>query len=188
MGPTTNPTSMRHAMHRCLVAFTVLLIAPRIADAQLRDTSLRESSVKATASTPDGAPLAWMAGCWEQRTPRRIVQELWLPPASGTMIGMGRTLRHTAAGDSLVEMEFLRIVARDGAWAYLAQPGGQPPTEFTSHAAGDTSVTFTNLQHDFPQQITYRRRGADSLVARVEGVVNGATRAIEFPYARGACW
>lgn len=177
---------MRHAMHRCLVALAALLAVPRIAAAQ--PTSSRDTVVKATGLAAPAAPLAWMAGCWEQKTPRRIVQELWLPPASGTLQGMGRTLRRTATGDSLVEMEFLRIVARDGAWVYLAQPGGQPPTEFTSHAAGDTSVTFTNLQHDFPQQVTYRRRGADSLVARVEGVVNGATRAIEFPYARARCW
>ena len=163
---------------------SVVATAPRVARAQApRDRA------SASASAPvASAPLAWMAGCWEQRTPRRIVQELWLPPASGTLQGMGRTLRRTAAGDSLVEMEFLRIVARDGAWVYLAQPGGQPPTEFTAHAMSDTSVTFTNLQHDFPQQVTYTRRGADSLVARVEGVVNGATRTIEFPYARAVCW
>src|SRR5690349_1279029 len=143
----------------------------------------------APASTPSvAAPLAWMAGCWEQRTPRRLVQELWLPPASGALQGMARTLRRTAAGDSLVEMEFLRIVARDGAWVYLAQPNGQPPTEFTAHVVADTSVAFTNLAHDFPQRIEYTRRGADSLVARVEGMVNGKTRTIVFPYARARCW
>ena len=144
-----------------------------------------------TPSPTSTVPLGWFAGCWELRTPRRIVQELWLPPASGSLIGMSRTLRRTAAGDSLVEFEFLRVTRRDDAWVYHAQPNGRPPTEFTAHAAqhaGDTSVTFTNLAHDFPQRITYRRRGADSLVARVEGPMNGATRAIEFPYARAACW
>ena len=147
----------------------------------------------AAQSSGDGAstplPLAWLAGCWEQRTPRRIVQELWLPPASGTLQGMGRTLRRTAAGDSVTEFEFLRIVARaGGTWVYLAQPGGRPPTEFTANGVSDTLVTFTNLQHDFPQRVSYARRGADSLLARVEGPVNGTTRAIVFAYARSACW
>ena len=148
----------------------------------------RDASAQSSSGTP--APLAWLAGCWEARNARRTVQELWLPPAGGTLQGMGRTLRRTAAGtDSVAEFEFLRIVPREGgAWVYLAQPGGRPATEFTAHAASDTSVTFTNLAHDFPQRITYTRRGADSLVARVEGTVNGTTRAIEFPYARAACW
>jgi len=164
-------------MRPALPAVVALLLGvmPRALDAQ------------SSGSTP-AAPLAWLAGCWEMRNARRTVQELWLPPASGMLQGMGRTLRRTAAGDSVAEFEFLRIVARGDDWVYLAQPGGRPATEFTAHAASDTGITFTNLRHDFPQRITYARRGADSLIARIEGTVNGATRTIEFPYARASCW
>lgn len=108
--------------------------------------------------------------CWEAMCPRRTVQEAWLAPAGGMLQGMGRTLRRglLAAGDSVAGFEFLRIEPRAGGrWVYLAQPGGRPPTEFTANAAGDTSVTFTNLRHDFPQRVGYARRGADSLVARI---------------------
>jgi hypothetical protein len=170
----------RAASHAC-AALAALVLAATACAAQGAATAAASSAISEI-------PLGWFAGCWELRTPRRIVQELWLPPASGSLIGMSRTLRRTAAGDSLVEFEFLRVTRRDDAWVYHAQPNGRPPTEFTAHATGDTSVTFTNLAHDFPQRITYTRRGADSLVARVEGPMNGATRAIEFPYARATCW
>jgi hypothetical protein len=41
--------------------------------------------------------------------------------------------------------------------------------------------------HDFPQRVIYRRAGADSLVARVEGTTPNGMRAVGFPYARVAC-
>ena len=178
-------TLARRAASCASVALAALVLATTACAAQGTTTSPASAPASPAISA---IPLGWFAGCWEQRTSRRIVQELWLPPASGSLMGMSRTLRRTAAGDSLVEFEFLRVTRRDDAWIYHAQPNGRPPTEFTAHVAGDTSVTFTNLAHDFPQRITYTRRGADSLVARVEGTVNGATRAIEFPYARAACW
>src|SRR5690349_17585979 len=126
-----------------LAVLASLIALSRPAAAQPRDTT-----AKVVAPAKTAAPLSWMAGCWEQRTPRRTVQELWLPPAGGMLQGMGRTLRRSAngaEGDSVAEFEFLRIVERAGARVYLAQPNGQPPTEFTTRAtlsAGDTSVTF----------------------------------------------
>ena len=108
-------------------------------------------------------------------------------PAGGLMLGVGRTLRRTAAGDSVSEFEFVRISERDGRLVYKAQPSGQATAEFISEEVSDSSVTFANLAHDFPQRVRYRRRGTDSLLARIEGTRNGALRGIDFPYARSAC-
>jgi len=46
------------------------------------------------------------------------------------------------------------------------------------------SVVFENLRHDFPQRIIYRRVSEDSLIARIEGMINGAKRSIDFPYRK----
>jgi uncharacterized protein DUF6265 len=51
----------------------------------------------------------------------------------------------------------------------------------------DSAVTFENPSHDFPQRIIYRRRGADSLLARVEGMRGGQLRGSDYPYRRVAC-
>ena len=104
-------------------------------------------------------------------------------PRGGAMLGMSRTTR----GDSVVEYEHLRIFERGGRTVYAAMPSGQSAAEFETATTGDSLVTFENPAHDFPQRIIYRRRGADSLVARIEGTRNGQPSGIDFPYRRVAC-
>jgi hypothetical protein len=130
--------------------------------------------------------VAWLAGCWRQTSPanKRVVDEQWMSPRGGTMLGMSRTVRDDSV---LTELEHLQILVRAGRLVYHAEPGGQPPADFEARAVSDTLVIFENAAHDFPQRIIYRRRGADSLIARIEGTRNGGVRGIEFPYARASC-
>jgi hypothetical protein len=127
--------------------------------------------------------LTWLAGCWEQAAGPRLVEEQWTRPRAGLMLGSGRTVR---AG-TLVEFEQTRIFERGGRLVYGANPSGQAPAEFESIELSDSSVTFENPAHDFPQRVMYRRRGADSLIGRVEGSRGGKVRGVDFPYARVAC-
>jgi hypothetical protein len=127
--------------------------------------------------------LGFLAGCWQlARGPVQIAEQ-WLAPAGGTMLGVSRTVR----GEHTVEYEFLRIIEREGQLVYIAMPSRQETTEFTAATAADSAVEFSNPAHDFPQRIRYARRGADSLVARIAGTVNGAERAREFAFVRGSC-
>ena len=144
-----------------------------------------------TGAAPSVAPdrtgidrLAWMAGCWEQRTGARIGHEQWMAPLGGTMLGMSRTV----VRDTTREYEHLRIEQRaTGEVAYIASPSGQPTATFVASVVSDTLVRFENPQHDFPQRIQYRRVRADSLVARIEGTRNGQVRGIDYPLRRVAC-
>lgn len=131
--------------------------------------------------------LAWLSGCWERRGQRGVTEEQWARPAGGTMIGFSRTVRRVADRDSTAEYEFLRVFVRDGKLVYAALPSGQRYTEFTETSATDSAVVFENPRHDFPQRVTYTRRGADSVVARIDGSVQGRVRAIDFPYVRVRC-
>jgi len=125
---------------------------------------------------------AFMHGCWERRSGNRQVEEQWMRPRGGTMMGMSRTVR----GDTVVEYEFVRLFERNRALVYAAQPSGQPPAEFTSTEITEGVITFANPRHDFPQRIMYRLVG-DSLHARVEGSMNGRERGVDFRYARVRC-
>lgn len=125
----------------------------------------------------------WMAGCWEMRTATRVVEEYWMPPRGGTMLGMGRTV----VRDSMIEFESTLIRQRAGRLVYAANPSGQSPTTFPSIAANADSVVFEASEHDFPQRVGYARRGADSLLAWIEGTSNGRPRRVPFSYARIAC-
>jgi hypothetical protein len=127
---------------------------------------------------------SWLAGCWEARTGGRVTMEMWLPPAGGMMIGGSRT----TMGDTTREFEHLRLVVKDGRLIYTAIPSGQRETAFTSTTVSDTLLVFENLQHDFPQRIIYRRRGTDSVVARVEGpAADGTTRGFTTSMRRAIC-
>jgi len=104
-------------------------------------------------------------------------------PRGGTMMGMGRTVR----GDSTVEWEHLRIAAEGDTLVYHAIPSGQPAAAFRAISVSADAVTFEDKAHDFPQRVIYRRAGADSLHARVEGIMRGQQRGIDFRYQRASC-
>ena len=126
---------------------------------------------------------SWLAGCWELRAGARVTQEQWMAPLGGAMLGMSRTV----ARDTVREWEHLVIGPRDGSIAYTAKPSRQLETVFPATQLSDSLLVFENLAHDFPQRIMYRRRGADSVVARIEGPRNGQTRGIDFPMRRASC-
>lgn len=136
----------------------------------------------APAPPPDINKLAFIGGCWTLVRPNGTkIEEQWLAPAGGAMIGMSRSVRD----GKLREFEFMRIVpAADGKLQYVAIPSGQPEATFPVKEIGDNAVTFENPQHDFPQRILYRLVDKDTLVARIEGSVGGQARAADFPYKR----
>ena len=135
------------------------------------------------ADRPGIDRLSWLAGCWELRTATRTVEEYWTRPRGGTMLGMGRTV----VRDSMVEHESTLIRWKGDRLVYEANPSGQAPTTFPAIVATADSVVFEAPEHDFPQRVGYRRNGADSLSAWIEGTSNGKTRRIPFLYARSAC-
>lgn len=126
----------------------------------------------------------WLAGCWEMRARNRVTLEMWMPPSGGTMLGASRT---TAAGVTR-EFEHLRLHAAGDTLVYTALPSGQRETSFRSTTVSATTLVFENPAHDFPQKITYRRVGEDSVTARVEGPgPNNTTRGFDIRMRRASC-
>ena len=127
--------------------------------------------------------LGWMAGCWELRAGSRVIHEHWIAPLGGMMLGMSRTV----VRDTTREFEQIRIEAQGDKISYIAHPSGQEETAFLAVTLTDTLVVFSNPAHDFPQRVIYRARGADSLIARIEGDQNGQVRGMNFPMGRISC-
>jgi hypothetical protein len=139
------------------------------------------------ADPPRIESVGWLQGCWQRTSQNRVVEEQWMRPGGGTMLGLSRTVRREGAVDSTTEYEFLRLFTRDGKLVYAAHPSGQSPAEFVESETAEGSIVFANPQHDFPQRIIYRKRGADSLLARIEGTIGGSARGVDFPYRRVSC-
>lgn len=144
--------------------------------------SLAANVVHAQSTGPSDR-VSWMAGCWIRMTATSVIEEQWMAPRAGALIGMSRT----TANGAVREYEFLRVFAAGDTLVYAATPSGQSYTEFRSIHVGASAVTFENLKHDFPQRIGYKALGRDSLVAFIEGPRGGTNRRIEYPYTRAKC-
>jgi hypothetical protein len=136
----------------------------------------------AWSQTPVVDQLAWMAGCWRLESPSRVVDEMWMAPAGGVMLGTGRTVVKGRA----VEHEFMQIREDGGRIAFIARPSGQAEASFALVRSSEREVVFENPAHDFPQRVIYRRDDA-GLTGRIEGTQSGKPRSAEFPMRRVAC-
>lgn len=127
--------------------------------------------------------LGWLAGCWRLEAGDRTTDEQWMAPRGGMMMGMSRTV----IGGRVRETERLLIRADSGRVEYIADPSGQRETVFTAMPSTGPEWVFVNEAHDFPQRIIYRPEGSTRLLARIEGVVDGRLRVVEFPMERIDC-
>ena len=134
------------------------------------------------APAPTVTDAAWIAGCWDLTRSGRHVVENWTSAEGGTIMGISRTVSNGKTS----EWEFLII--REGAKGleYVAKPSRQPEATFTSTTVSSTELVFENPAHDFPKKIIYKRDG-DTLVASIEGPMNGQTRRIDLPYKKAVC-
>ena len=130
-----------------------------------------------TANTPPAGPavvhdFGWLSGHWCLEQGGELVEEAWLMPRGGLMLGIGRTLKAGKAS-----FEFLRIELRAGVPNYVAQPGGAPPTAFRLTASGKGWARFENPEHDFPKRVEYRRT-AQGLHAEIAGPGQGGRETV----------
>jgi hypothetical protein len=121
---------------------------------------------------------AWLAGGWQGMMGKAQIEEHWIQPAGGTMLGLSRTV----AGNRTASFEFLRIEARAEGLFYVAQPQGRPPVEFKLTQRSENRAVFENPQHDNPKIIRYSRETDGSLRAEIEGDEKGKHQKMEFKF------
>jgi len=64
---------------------------------------------------------------------------------------------------------------------FNAYPNGFGPTEFTEESRGKNTITFSNASHDYPQRVTYTRKG--SRMTATISLTNGA-RAVTWEFRK----
>jgi len=138
--------------------------------------SLAFPAVAHAAPLPD---LSWLSGDWRRCQPNEIVEERWLGPRAGVLIGANLT---SSKGKS--SFEHLRIAAADDTWIYWTSPMGRTPVGFGMVEAGAQRIVFAHPEHVFPARITYWREG-DELLARIEGTLKDQPATVEWRFARG---
>lgn len=129
---------------------------------------LRAESPAAPPLKASLAQLAWMAGDWQMSDGDKVVEEHWMAPKGGLMLGIGRTVE----GGRAVEFEFMRIEQKGDGLVYLASPGGRLATPFPLVERGETSAVFESTL-EFPRRVSYQKNADGSLTARIEGTRDG---------------
>jgi hypothetical protein len=120
--------------------------------------------------------LAWLAAGWQGTMGKAQIEEHWIQPAGGMMLGVSRTV----AGGRTVE--FLRIESRADGTFYVAQPQGRPPVEFKLTQRAENRAVLENPQHDHPKTIRYSKEVDGSLHAEIEGDEKGKHKKMEFRF------
>ncbi len=130
-------------------------------------------------SDRDLLKLVWMSGCWTDGGTTQLIDEQWMAPGGGIMMGMTRTVQEGRT----TSYEFVRIAPMlSGVLSYSVTPSGGATVTFPVKSIGDGEVVFENLARDFPQRIIYRRGAGGTLQSRIEGVSQGRPVSQDFTY------
>lgn len=142
--------------------------------------------VAAHAQTPAAKPtlqdFTWLAGHWRIEKSDRQVDEQWMAPSAGLMMGMARNVQ----GGKVREYEFTLLRQEpNGDILFIASPSKQSETVFKLTSLRDGEAVFENPEHDFPKKVVYALQKDGSLLAAIEGPGrDGKPRRVEYPYKR----
>jgi hypothetical protein len=133
-------------------------------------------------SKPTLQDFAWLAGQWRIEQADRLVDEHWMAPVGGLMMGMARNVQ----GGKVREYEFTLLRQEpNGDIVYVASPSKQTETSFKLTSLRNGKAVFENPGHDFPQKVIYAQQADGSLLAAIEGPGrDGKPRRVEYPYKR----
>lgn len=152
-----------------IAAMVGALLAPSVLAAPL---SLQTSALD---------ELSWLAGEWQRETGNGLALERWRRTDAG-LAGEGLVVR----GGQARPLEALLLVEMAGETYYIAKPPENAyPVAFRLVSRTGGEFVFENTTHDFPQRITYRRTGENTMTASIEGPgESGAPQRIDFEFIR----
>ena len=165
----------------CVLAVTGLAVAGRA----------QEPAAAPVAAKATVAQLAWIAGPWSGTLKDRTIEQHWMTPNGGSMVGMYRSIRDGRA--SLYE---LLAIEERGDEVYLRIKHFAPGPGLVSQEAKDQSAdhalvkaesrtaVFVGSAGGGPVRVTFNSPDQDTLTITVERQRDGKAVATEFPYKR----
>jgi len=117
-------------------------------------------------------------GKWKMETDKAEIYEEWSVANETELIGKSFSINN---GEEVVS-EILYLKKFGEQWAYVAVPDGQNMTLFAIVEYTQKQFIFENLEHDFPQRISYEFHKDGKLTAAIEGPMNGENKRKEFSY------
>ena len=131
--------------------------------------------------------LAFMTGNWSTIMGHSVIEEHWMAPSSGSLLGMmreevdGKTaIREFEVIEETPEGIFMNVKHFDAKMTEL--PGRKLSRKLVSIT--NNEVVFEESGPEPRQKLIYRKEGVDGLHAALEITRNGKPNRIEFPMKR----
>jgi len=125
----------------------------------------------------------WLIGTWENITEKGSSYETWKMENEDELSAVSYALQ----GQDTLVFEAIKLVSEEDTVFYVPTISDQNeglPVRFTLKKMGDSEILFENPDHDFPNQISYKKTGKDSLVATISGIRKGKKVTRLFPMRR----
>lgn len=139
--------------------------------------------LQAQFSRDDFARMNGLTGAWRMVAKNGLLYEKWLIENDSTMKGISFKM----AGADSIPLEEVILHFNKGMIIYTAitaNQNKQQPVDFTLITIQKGQYIFENRAHDFPQQVTYKLIGNDSLHATINGTINNNFKEITYSYSR----
>lgn len=127
--------------------------------------------------------LNWLSGTWQNLSNHGNLFESWQIKNDSLMLGKSFFIK----GKDTLFSESVELQQKDKDLFYTPIVKNQndgKPVSFKLTSNTENEFIFENLQHDFPQKISYTRVNKDSLYAEVSGMVKGELKVEKFPMQR----
>jgi len=122
----------------------------------------------------------WLTGTWLNKTKSSAIYEEWVRLNEQKLIGRSFLLENP----DTVTLETIELIDERNTLFYIptvSDQNNEQPVRFQMNNYTNNLISFENVDHDFPQVISYKRIGNDSLIATISGVRNGEKREVLFP-------
>jgi len=132
-----------------------------------------------TSPKNDMQRLGWILVKWQSNNEEGSLFEEWTNQGDTAYAGHAYALSED--GDTTFSERAVIKSSSEGI-IYSVTVNAESTTDFLLVDFQDQAV-FENMAHDYPQRIIYRSKGSDSLLARIEGMVDGVEQSEDFNYA-----
>ncbi|MDL2238777.1 DUF6265 family protein [Bacteroidales bacterium OttesenSCG-928-K03] len=126
----------------------------------------------------------WLIGTWVFEDDfGNVSYETWKKISKNELQGKSYVL---SKGDTVV-FEILNMIQQDDNLYYTAlvpEHNNDSTISFPLKSITEDEMLFENLQHDFPQKISYRKISNDSLIAKISGIMDGEENFFDIPMRR----
>ena len=137
-------------------------------------------SFSLNAQTNGIEQFSWMLGSWKGNTGEGELYESWVKQDQNTLIGKGY---YIVKGDTTTR-EKLRIQKIDNYYTFIPIINNNYPALFTMVESENNKWVFENKEHDFPQRVVYSLKENGSMLAWIEGELNGEQMKEEYLFEK----